>query len=223
VTNDSAAGPTRISRLLVRLRPVCNPGTYVFATADCNAVIDTRDCLCVMHEAEGLSIIAELAHLPDGVRASDYRAAWITLTVDSQLEDIGLTAAVSRCLAHANISCNIIAGIRHDHLFVPMAAARRVMALLEGLQREAQDGPAHTTHTKMQQCLAFFQIKLGSRARFRADRSAGAKKDFTQRRKKCAAVRHSMSYLRALAALAALREACLLPSSSQSLPAVKPY
>jgi len=176
VTNDSAAGPTRISRLLVRLRPVCNPGTYVFATADCNAVIDTRDCLCVMHEAEGLSIIAELAHLPDGVRASDYRAAWITLTVDSQLEDIWLTAAVSRCRAHANISCNIIAGIRHDHLFVPMAAARRVMALLEGLQREAQDGPAHTTHTKMQQCLAFFQIKLGSRARFRADRSAGGKK-----------------------------------------------
>jgi hypothetical protein len=28
----------------------------------------------------------------------------------------------------------------------------------------------------MQQCLAFFQIKLGSRARFRADRSAGGKK-----------------------------------------------
>ena len=67
-------------------------------------------------------------------------------------------------------------GVRHDHLFVPMAAARRVMALLESLQREAQDGPAHTTHTKMQQCLAFFQIKLGSRARFRADRSAGGKK-----------------------------------------------
>ena len=222
MTNDSAAGPTRISRLLVRLRPVCNPGTYVFATADCNAVIDTRDCLCVMHEAEGLSIIAELAHLPDGVRASDYRAAWITLTVDSQLEDIWLTAAVSRCRAHANISCNIIAASGTTTCscrWLRPAASWHCSRAFSAKRRMAL--PTRL----IPRCNNAWRFSKSSSARALDSALTAAPEEKrlhakAQRRKKYAAVRYSMSYL---CALAALREAGLLPSSLQSLPAVKTY
>lgn len=131
---DVAAG-----RLLAGLNPIRQPGTYMFSSAAADADIDTRDCVCVMREAEGLSLITAVSQVPAGAHASDYRAAWITLAVDSALEDMGLTAAVSRCLAEQLISCNIVAGVRHDHLFVPVADAQQSMLLLEALQREARE------------------------------------------------------------------------------------
>jgi hypothetical protein len=74
--------------------------------------------------------------------------------------------------------------------------------------------------------LAFFQIKLGLRACFHADRSAGAEKDFTQRRKDAKNAQQYVTrcFIFALlrfCAFATLREACLLLNSSQPLPAVK--
>lgn len=124
--------------LLAGLKPRLNPGIYCFAHVYNNTDIDSDDCLCVMREADGVSLITTTENLPAGAVTSDYRAAWITLAVDSQLADIGLTAAVSQYLADAAISCNIVAGVRHDHLFVPADAADTAMALLEALQRDAQ-------------------------------------------------------------------------------------
>jgi len=43
----------------------------------------------------------------------------ITLMVHSALDSVGLTAAVTRQLADEGISCNVVAGYFHDHLFVP--------------------------------------------------------------------------------------------------------
>jgi hypothetical protein len=45
-------------------------------------------------------------------------AARITLRVSSALEEIGLTAAGSRVLAEARISCSMVAGAAHGRLFV---------------------------------------------------------------------------------------------------------
>ena len=59
--------------------------------------------------------------------------AWITLTVHSSLEGVGLTAAVSRALAEADISCNVVAAFHHDHLFVPLKDADRAMKVLRTL------------------------------------------------------------------------------------------
>jgi hypothetical protein len=47
--------------------------------------------------------------------------------------DVGLTALFSQTLAGAGISCNVIAGLAHDHLFVGWAEAARALALLRRL------------------------------------------------------------------------------------------
>jgi uncharacterized protein len=59
--------------------------------------------------------------------------AWITLTVHSSLEAVGLTAAVSKALTEENISCNVVAAFFHDHIFVPVKDAERAMNALQRL------------------------------------------------------------------------------------------
>jgi hypothetical protein len=59
--------------------------------------------------------------------------ARITLTVQSSLEAVGLTAAFASVLAQGGISANVIAGFHHDHIFLPAADADRAMTLLRGL------------------------------------------------------------------------------------------
>jgi uncharacterized protein len=44
-----------------------------------------------------------------------------------------LSFAFSRVLADAGISCNVIAGLAHDHLYVEWEQGARVVALLRGL------------------------------------------------------------------------------------------
>ncbi len=47
--------------------------------------------------------------------------AWLTLSVQSSLEAVGLTAEVSKRLAEQDIACNVLAGYHHDHLLVPVS------------------------------------------------------------------------------------------------------
>ena len=56
--------------------------------------------------------------------------AWITFSVHSSLEAVGLTSAVSHTLKEAGISCNVVAAFYHDHLFVPVKDATRAMDVL---------------------------------------------------------------------------------------------
>ena len=57
--------------------------------------------------------------------------ACITLQVHSDLEGVGLTAAVAQTLAQAGIACNVVAGHHHDHIFVPHARADEAVRLLQ--------------------------------------------------------------------------------------------
>lgn len=62
---------------------------------------------------------------------------FVTLRIHSALEAVGLTAAVSRELADAGLSCNVVAAFHHDHLFVPYEDADRAVAVLGGLARRS--------------------------------------------------------------------------------------
>lgn len=66
-----------------------------------------------------------------------YVAGRITLRENSALDEVGLTATVSRILADAGISCNVIAGSAHDHLFVDWHRREAALSLLRDLLRLA--------------------------------------------------------------------------------------
>ena len=57
-------------------------------------------------------------------------ASWITLKIHSSLEAVGLTAAFSNELAKYNISCNVVAGYYHDHIFVDHKEGEETIKIL---------------------------------------------------------------------------------------------
>jgi hypothetical protein len=88
-----------------------------------------------VREQEGLTLVVpEEQAVAAGVPVL-FRAAWISLTVHSDLAAIGLTAAFSSALGGAGISCNVVAGAFHDHIFVPVEQAEHALAVLRTLQR----------------------------------------------------------------------------------------
>ncbi len=93
--------------------------------------------LATFREAEGLTVVLDEAAATQAGLPVLFRAAWISLTVHSDLEAVGLTAAVATALTHAGICCNVLAAACHDHLFVPVDAAQQALACLRALQRDA--------------------------------------------------------------------------------------
>ena len=59
----------------------------------------------------------------------------ITLRVRSPLDAVGLTAAVSSALAAREMSCNLVAGHYHDHVFVRFEHLEAAMDALRALSR----------------------------------------------------------------------------------------
>src|SRR5262249_27773666 len=133
-------GPTvsNLAELLRTMQPRLNPGVYVFASVPPGSGLGMVQPLATFREAEGLTIIVEEQQAIEAGLLVLFRAAWITLTVHSDLEAVGLTAAVAAALTRANISCNVVAAAFHDHLFVPAESAQEAMAALQMLQRVAE-------------------------------------------------------------------------------------
>jgi uncharacterized protein len=126
-----------LARLLRTLSPQRNPGVYVYALAAPGIDLVTLQPIATVREREGLTVIAEESRAVAAGLGVRYRSAWITLSVMSELEDVGLTAAVAQALAAANIPCNVVAAVHHDHLFVPIESADEALAVLQALQASA--------------------------------------------------------------------------------------
>lgn len=126
-----------LAELLRSLEPVLNDGIYVYSVVPPGADIGLLSPIATVRENEGLTIIvSEEAALGAGLPIV-LRAAWITLEVHSDLHAVGLTAAFSTALGRAGISCNVVAGAWHDHIFVPVARAQEAMRVLKELQQQA--------------------------------------------------------------------------------------
>lgn len=115
------------------MRPVLNEGVYCFVSVPSGFDVMAVNPIATFLEREGLSLIVEERVAVSHRLAPAFRAAWITLTVYSDLNAVGLSAAVSTALADAGISCNVVAAVHHDHLFVPVDRANDAMALLRRL------------------------------------------------------------------------------------------
>jgi hypothetical protein len=115
------------------MRPLLRPGEYVFTTTEGELV--GVDPVVTVREAEGTTLVLDRAQADaEGLRY-DYVSAMVTLQVHSSLEAVGLTAAVAQELTAHGISCNVVAGYFHDHLFVPHERGPEVVELVSALAR----------------------------------------------------------------------------------------
>jgi hypothetical protein len=128
---------TGLSDLLSELQPELQPGRFVFVALPESGTGDV-EVFATVREPEGVSAVLAEADANHLGLEYDFVAAWITLRVDSSAADVGLTAAFSTCLTGEGISCNVIAGLHHDHLLVPVDRADEAMAALEALAASAR-------------------------------------------------------------------------------------
>jgi hypothetical protein len=133
---------SNLAELLQSMHPVLNRGVYAFVSLPAGGVPDRVEPIATFRESEGLTLIVEEQQAKDAGLSILFRAAWITLTVHSDLQAVGLTAAVATALAEAGISCNVVAAAYHDHLFVPVESASQAIAILQALLERTVRLPA---------------------------------------------------------------------------------
>jgi len=121
-------GPGSVKR---DLSPELYDEPYVFVTV--SGAPPEAAMFAAILEDEGLTMVLTKADADRAHLTYSYVAARITLRVNSALDEVGLTATVSRVLADAGISCNVIAGAAHDHLFVDWSSGHQALELLRRL------------------------------------------------------------------------------------------
>ena len=120
------------------LAPELHPEPYAYAVT--SEIPKGIVPFAIIREDEGITVVLPQ---PDADRAGlpyDHVTARISLRLTSGLAAVGLTATVSRLLAATGISCNVIAGAAHDHLFTDWDRRAEALALLSALL-PARHGP----------------------------------------------------------------------------------
>ncbi|HKJ11446.1 MAG TPA: ACT domain-containing protein [Ornithinimicrobium sp.] len=127
-------GERDLATLLRTLQPRLEEGEWVFVTVD--GLPTGIAALATFQESEGLSAVVRREDADAQGLSYELVTAWISLTVHSALDAVGLTAAMSTRLADAGISANVVAARHHDHLFVPFSRAEEALRLVRGLREE---------------------------------------------------------------------------------------
>jgi hypothetical protein len=128
-------GETDLSKLLKEIQPVLNPGEFVFCTFPNTLDIPTDDVVMTFKEAEGLTVILRKERADRLGFDYGFVASWITLTVHSSMSAVGLTAAFSSALAAEGMSCNVVAGFYHDHIFIAREDSLKAIEILSRLPK----------------------------------------------------------------------------------------
>jgi hypothetical protein len=120
------------------MEPVLQDSVYAYCVVPHGTDITAFSPVVTVREAEGLTLVVPEQQAIDAGLPVLFRAAWIMLTVHSDLQAVGLTAAFSGALGQAGISCNVVAGAHHDHLFVPVEQAQQSLSVLRRLQASSR-------------------------------------------------------------------------------------
>ena len=128
---SSAPTPVRETRAMIaRMSPRLDARRWCFVSVTPECAVDLLGAaLGTFREDEGVTAIVPPDLAPEEVPVF----ARIVLEVVSDLEGVGLTAAVAGALAQAGIACNMVAALHHDHVFVPADRAGEAVAVLESL------------------------------------------------------------------------------------------
>lgn len=129
------SGEKNLEALLKSMKPKHNVGEFVFCKTDNLDQINLSQIIMTFKEEESITIITE-KEVADKLNLNySFVASWITLTVHSSLEAVGLTAAFSNALSENGISCNVVAAYYHDHIFVDKKDTDKAMEVLNALSK----------------------------------------------------------------------------------------
>ena len=123
-------GEKDLEKLLKTMKPKHIAGDYVFCVIDAIDAVDLDKIIMLFKEDEGITIIIKKEWADSLQLQYTLIVSWITLTVHSSLEAVGLTASFSTALSENGISCNVVAANYHDHIFVPKKDTQKAMAIL---------------------------------------------------------------------------------------------
>lgn len=125
-----APGETDLDRMLATLGVQRRPGVFAYIAVE----VPTPGLVAAAHamvkEGRLTTIVLPVEAAERGGQATTVQFAWLTLTVQSSLEAVGLTAAVSARLAAIGVPCNVLAGYHHDHLLVPVDRVHDAITVL---------------------------------------------------------------------------------------------
>ena len=126
-------GSSDVAAMLRTLEVVARPDEYVYATLPVGHPA-VSFAAATITEREGLTAVLRRSDADQYEVKYEYVAAWLTLSVHSALESVGLTSALSQALSQAGISANVLAGYFHDHILVPACESERAIAVLHELR-----------------------------------------------------------------------------------------
>ena len=126
-------GESDLNKLIKGLSPKLNDGEYVFASIKNIELLNTSEVICTFKEKEGLTLVLERSRADQLGLKYNFIASWIALEVHSSLNAVGLTSLVTTELANNEISCNVIAGYYHDHIFVSTKDSLKALEILNYL------------------------------------------------------------------------------------------
>lgn len=107
------------------------PGEFTFVSGSWPDLAEVAHASVV--EAEGTTLVVKVDDALGAGAKVEFVAAWLTLTIFSSLDDVGLTGAVSAALTELGIPCNVLAGFHHDHLLVPVDRCGDAMAQIRSI------------------------------------------------------------------------------------------
>jgi len=116
----AAPGETDLAAMLATLSVQRRPGVFAYIAVQVPTPGLIAAAHAVVKEGRLTTIVLPVDAAARAGQATDVQFAWLTLTVQSSLVAIGLTAVVSARLAAIGIACNVLAGYHHDHLLVPV-------------------------------------------------------------------------------------------------------
>jgi uncharacterized protein len=130
-------GETDLAKILKTLKPKHIAGEYVFCVVSDLNKLNLDHIMFFFREEEGITVVLKKEIADKQMLEYSFVASWITLTVHSSLESVGLTAAFSKALSENGISCNVVAAVNHDHIFVPKKDGEKALKVLTKLSEDS--------------------------------------------------------------------------------------
>jgi hypothetical protein len=116
---------------------LCASRKYIFIVSNENNIpLYSEAAVLIFKEKEGVTFVIKKEKADKLGMPYNTIFCQITLNVYSDLNAVGLIAAVSSRLAQAGISVNPVSAFYHDHLFIPASQAQKAIVLLEMLSAE---------------------------------------------------------------------------------------